>query len=37
VQSLEAVAFYANQTAEKGWSRDLLLNAIKMWLILKIL
>lgn len=30
VQSLEAVAFYANQTAEKGWSRDLLLNAIKM-------
>ena len=30
VQSLEAVAFYANETIEKGWSRDLLLNAIKM-------
>ncbi len=30
VQSLEAAAFYANQTIEKGWSRDLLLNAIKM-------
>jgi predicted nuclease of restriction endonuclease-like (RecB) superfamily len=30
VQSLEAVAFYANETVEKGWSRDLLLNAIKM-------
>jgi predicted nuclease of restriction endonuclease-like (RecB) superfamily len=30
VQSLEAAAFYANQTVEKGWSRDLLLNAIKM-------
>jgi predicted nuclease of restriction endonuclease-like (RecB) superfamily len=30
VQSLEAVAFYANQTIEKGWSRDLLLNAIKL-------
>ncbi len=28
--SLEAVAFYANETIEKGWSRDLLLNAIKM-------
>lgn len=26
----EAVAFYANQVIEKGWSRDLLLNAIKM-------
>lgn len=30
VQSLPAVAFYANEVAEKGWSRDLLLNAIKM-------
>ena len=30
VPSLEAVAFYANETVEKGWSRDLLLNAIKM-------
>lgn len=30
LQSLEAVAFYAIQTIEKGWSRDLLLNAIKM-------
>ena len=30
VPSLEAVAFYANKTIEKGWSRDLLLNAIKM-------
>jgi predicted nuclease of restriction endonuclease-like (RecB) superfamily len=30
VQSLEAVAFYAHETAAKGWSRDLLLNAIKM-------
>lgn len=30
IQSFEAVAFYANQTIEKGWSRDLLLNAIKM-------
>jgi len=30
VQSLEAVAFYANETVEKGWRRDLLLNAIKM-------
>jgi predicted nuclease of restriction endonuclease-like (RecB) superfamily len=28
--SLEAVAFYAKETIEKGWSRDLLLNAIKM-------
>ena len=26
----EAIAFYAGQTLEKGWSRDLLLNAIKM-------
>ena len=30
VPSLEAAAFYATETAEKGWSRDLLLNAIKM-------
>lgn len=30
VQSLPAVAFYANEVATKGWSRDLLLNAIKM-------
>lgn len=30
VQALEAVAFYANETVSKGWSRDLLLNAIKM-------
>lgn len=30
IQSLEAVEFYANQTLTKGWSRDLLLNAIKM-------
>ncbi len=30
VQSLSAVAFYANEVATKGWSRDLLLNAIKM-------
>ncbi len=30
VQSLEAVAFYANETVKKGWSRELLLNAIKL-------
>lgn len=30
VQSLAAVEFYANEVAIKGWSRDLLLNAIKM-------
>jgi len=30
LQSHEAVLFYATQTIEKGWSRDLLLNAIKM-------
>ncbi len=30
VQSLAAVEFYANEVATKGWSRDLLLNAIKM-------
>lgn len=29
VQSLDAVAFYANEAVSKGWSRDLLLNAIK--------
>ncbi len=30
VQSPEAVAYYANESVAKGWSRDLLLNAIKM-------
>jgi len=30
LQSQEAVGFYANETLTKGWSRDLLLNAIKM-------
>lgn len=30
VQSLAAVEFYANEVAAKGWSRELLLNAIKM-------
>lgn len=30
VQSLSAVAFYANEVVSKGWSRDLLLNAVKM-------
>lgn len=30
IQSLAAVEFYANEVAAKGWSRDLLLNAIKM-------
>jgi predicted nuclease of restriction endonuclease-like (RecB) superfamily len=30
VQSLEAVEFYASEAASKGWSRDWLLNAIKM-------
>ena len=30
VQSLDAVDFYANESVSKGWSRDLLLNAIKM-------
>ncbi len=29
-QSLEAVSFYANEVVAKGWSRDWLLNAIKM-------
>lgn len=30
VQSLDAVEFYANEIVTKGWSRDLLLNAIKL-------
>ncbi|QDK80115.1 DUF1016 domain-containing protein [Spirosoma sp. KCTC 42546] len=30
LQSLDAVEFYANETLTKGWSRDLLLNAIKL-------
>jgi predicted nuclease of restriction endonuclease-like (RecB) superfamily len=30
VQSLDAVQFYAQETLNKGWSRDWLLNAIKM-------
>jgi predicted nuclease of restriction endonuclease-like (RecB) superfamily len=30
VQSLEAVQFYAHEAVTKGWSRDVLLNAIKM-------
>ncbi|MBN8589781.1 MAG: DUF1016 family protein [Rhodothermia bacterium] len=30
VQSLDAVAFYATEAVGKGWSRDWLLNAIKM-------
>ncbi len=30
VQSLSAVEFYANEAAVNGWSRELLLNAIKM-------
>ncbi|HWK57009.1 MAG TPA: PDDEXK nuclease domain-containing protein [Parapedobacter sp.] len=30
VQQPHAVAFYANETITKGWSRNLLLNAIKM-------
>lgn len=30
VQSLSAVEFYANEVIAKGWSRELLLNAIKM-------
>ncbi len=30
VQSFGAVRFYANEVIVKGWSRDLLLNAIKM-------
>jgi predicted nuclease of restriction endonuclease-like (RecB) superfamily len=30
IQSLEAVAYYSNEAVTKGWSRDWLLNAIKM-------
>lgn len=30
VSSLQAIEFYANEVITKGWSRDLLLNAIKM-------
>jgi predicted nuclease of restriction endonuclease-like (RecB) superfamily len=30
IQSLDEVLFYAHETLTKGWSRDLLLNAIKM-------
>jgi predicted nuclease of restriction endonuclease-like (RecB) superfamily len=30
IQSIEAVEFYATETITKGWSRDWLLNAIKM-------
>lgn len=30
VQSLDAVTFYAHEAVTKGWSRDWLLNAIKM-------
>ncbi len=30
IQSFEAVEFYANEAVNKGWSRDILLNAIKM-------
>lgn len=30
IQSIEAVEFYANEAVVKGWSRDLLLNAIKL-------
>lgn len=30
IQTLDAVEFYANEVLTKGWSRDLLLNAIKM-------
>lgn len=30
VSSLDAVTFYANEIISKGWSRDLLLNVIKM-------
>ena len=29
-QTFDEAEFYANETIEKGWSRDLLLNAIKM-------
>ncbi len=30
IQSHNEVAYYANEAIQKGWSRDLLLNAIKM-------
>jgi predicted nuclease of restriction endonuclease-like (RecB) superfamily len=30
IQSLDAVQFYANESITKAWSRDVLLNAIKM-------
>lgn len=30
IQNLDAIRFYANEVITKGWSRDLLLNAIKM-------
>jgi len=30
ISAPESVAFYANEVLQKGWSRDLLLNAIKM-------
>jgi predicted nuclease of restriction endonuclease-like (RecB) superfamily len=30
VENLPSIAFYANEVLTKGWSRDLLLNAIKM-------
>ncbi len=30
INSLDAAEFYANEAAAKGWSRDLLLNAIKL-------
>ncbi len=30
IQTLDAVQFYAQEVLSKGWSRDLLLNAIKM-------
>jgi hypothetical protein len=30
IASSDAVQFYANESLTKGWSRDLLLNAIKM-------
>jgi len=30
INSLDAVGFYTNETLQKGWSRDLLLNAVKM-------
>lgn len=30
IQTIEEVEFYANEVITKGWSRDMLLNAIKM-------